>query len=125
MDFSEIEKSFNIKISFGSAKYDCNGGAKYTVEVSPVVNGRTISKEAIEFQTYCQLYGLEKSDMGKTFFNNGETFKITGLSSRSRKFPIFAERIKDGKEFKFTPESVKIGLGRQMTVPSLSSWNPK
>lgn len=69
--------------------------------------------EAAEFKHYATLVGLLPEHLGQTFECNGNTYRITGMTRRGGKYPILAER--NGKGFKFTVRSVKIGLGLPLT----------
>ncbi len=65
---------------------------------------------AIDFRKHCNKHGLIVSDLGRTFTNTKlERFKIVGLKPRNRKYPIIGQR-GDGKQFKFTSHSVRLGL---------------
>ena len=56
--------------------------------------------------------GLPEDCYGKTFrAHTGEEFKIVGVDPRRRKYPVSTVRVKDGKAFKFTAESVRAALG--------------
>lgn len=73
-------------------------------------DGNVLSADAKAFQEQAFLYGLEPSDLGREFKSRGDTFRITGLKPRSRKYPVLAKNVKTGKTFKFPAESVKAGL---------------
>lgn len=73
-------------------------------------DGNVLTADAKAFQQQAFLYGLEPSDLGREFRSRGDTFRITGLRPRSRKYPILAENVKTGKTYKFHAETVKAGL---------------
>ena len=75
-------------------------------------DGNTLSAAAKEFTKLAPLFGLETGDLGKEFRNRNETFRISGLSPRSRKYPVLAENVKTGKTYKFAAETVKNALKR-------------
>ena len=59
------------------------------------------------------LYGLATGDLGKTFSQDGYTFKIVGLNTRRRRYPVVVERQPDGKRFKFGAEAIVRALGKK------------
>jgi hypothetical protein len=74
-------------------------------------DGNRISPEATAFKTKAWVYGLKPTDLGKEFVSNGKTFKITGLISRRKKYPIQATCIETGRGFKFGASQVAAALG--------------
>lgn len=75
-------------------------------------DGNVLTAEAKEFQKRAVMYGLEPEDLHREFVNGGDTFRITGLKPRSRKYPILGENVRTGKTYKFPLETVKAGLKR-------------
>jgi len=104
--------------------FNRKGGAfsdtSYTMKIEMAVvaaDGTVLSREAENFKKYCMMYNLEAEDLGKTFIaDDGYIWKVTGLNSRSRKYPILAERAKDGKTFKLGLRMVQKGLGRKLSA---------
>ena len=47
-----------------------------------------------------------KFGVGYTFTQNGEQFKVTGFNLRRRKYPVSAEGVRNGKNYKFTVEGI-------------------
>lgn len=55
-----------------------------------------------EFETKAFMCGLKgKVSYGQTFEYNRDTYKIIDLNTRAPKFPIVAENIKNGKQYRF------------------------
>jgi len=72
------------------------------IEVSIVDNsGTAVTKEVSNFNNYCHLFGLSKSDLGKAFSSNGKTFILCGLNPSAHKMPIIGRNAITGKMFKF------------------------
>jgi hypothetical protein len=78
--------------------------------VTTDTNGNALDASGKEFQKYAAMFGLTPTDLGREFKNGGQTFRITGLKSRSPKFPVLAENVRTGKTFKFPVEAVQRAL---------------
>ena len=78
--------------------------------------GDAFNPSVEEFKRHAEYYGLEVDDLGRTFRSSisGELFKITGCKPSHTKYPIIADRVSDGKGYKFTPREVR----RQLEVPA-------
>ena len=87
------------------------------------VNGVVLSKEVENFQRYCKSYNLEPTDLGETVYIDGIRYKISGLSPRSRKFPVLAKSLKNGKTYKFPERTVRKALGRKVEK-EIPPWTP-
>jgi hypothetical protein len=102
------EKGMAIKV--GSARF-LDNNITYKMEVSGQNDqGEIVSKEVEDFGRYCIRYGLKPDDLNKTFVSRGEEFQITGLKPRNHKYPILATRLKDGKQYKFPAEDVRVNV---------------
>lgn len=55
-----------------------------------------------DFARSAPLYGLSADDYGREFTSRGTQYRVTGINARAPKFPLQAERLSDGKRFKFT-----------------------
>ena len=107
-----IEEATGLVATLDSrATYSPGANVVFKLVLAVKTRGGVQTPEAVHFQQLCSSYGLKLSDLGKTFTHQGQQYKITGLTSRRRKFPINAER-KDGKMFKLSADLVKKGLGR-------------
>jgi hypothetical protein len=87
----------HMKIEFGTVSED----------------GEIDTKQAVDFRQRAPMYGLESSDLHRTFqAPTGLEYKIIGLNTRSRRYPILARATKGGKTYKFATASVLRYLGR-------------
>lgn len=99
-----------------------NKGRTYQRDALPVMfqllvrqedeDGNALKTEAKDFLKAGRMYGFEPGDLGKEFKSRGETFRITGLKPKSRKYPVLAENVKTGKSYKFPADVVKAALQR-------------
>lgn len=109
----ELAEELGIDVRYAGGRFDANTFTMRvecsTVEESGFVNTRA----AEDFKRSAQFYGLEATDLGRRFNYSFETYEITGLKPKSRKFPIIAKRVKDGREFKFMVTSVRDALDKK------------
>ena len=107
-----LEEKFGVKMELGRATYSHNNFT-FKLEGSRLdESGSAVTKEAEAFKMLAKMHGLEADDLGKTFKAQGKEFTITGLSTKSSKFPIIAKG-SDGKSYKFPIDAVKLYLGRK------------
>lgn len=99
----------------GSASFDpIAGNGHFKVDFASITSeGVVETPERIDFIRFASNYGLTPDNIDDTFVTNGTQYRITGLKTRRKKFPISGERVSDGKPFKFTADQVVIALTRK------------
>jgi len=103
------EKGITLQVtncSFGknSFTFKLEGG---TIDES----GNVIDSKAEFFLANAGSYGLSPDDLGTTFKSgSGKEFKIIGLKSRARKYPIMTTCLTDGGSYKHSVDQVKRGI---------------
>ena len=101
-------KKFGIDVKTGSGSFS---ETSFTLKVEMATisaDGKVQNKEAEAFKTNAFVYGLKPEHLNTTFKTwTGEKFEIVGLATRSRKYPILAKNLDNGKVFKFPAEQVK------------------
>jgi hypothetical protein len=102
-----LETEFGVKVAAKRGSYG-TGHCALTFEFAEVTDGITQTREAEAFKTLAGMYGLKADDLGRKFVYNGDTFKLVGISPQSRKYPLLAERCRDGKGMKFTERIAKV-----------------
>ena len=111
----KVAQEFGVSIKRKGGSYS---STNYVIKLEASIigsGGVILSREAEEFKRYCGLYNLEADDLGKTFTSeDGTSYKISGLSTRSGKYPILAENLSNGKTFKLPERMVQRGLGRKV-----------
>jgi len=90
----DLRSGFELRLRFGIALPD----------------GTLFEPERALFEVMADMYGLRPEHFGAEFVSNGECFRITGLNPNRPRYPISAERIFDGRNFKFTAENVAFKL---------------
>lgn len=51
--------------------------------------------------------GIDKSSLGKVFYERGTGYKIIGWKSGNFKYPVIAERVRDGRTYKFPTMTIR------------------
>jgi len=109
-----VSDRFDIAIRMDGYQYD-TAGRYFKPKLLVAVKGETgefESPAAIAFNANAAFYGLKPEDLGRVFSQHGTAYKITGLAPNASRYPILAERVHDGKGFKFTADGVKDSLER-------------
>lgn len=78
----------------------------------PQENGAIYSPEKALFEVLAPHFGLEPSDHGRIFRSKDELFRIVAINPNRPKYPISAERVSDGRGFKFPADNVVMYLQR-------------
>jgi hypothetical protein len=60
----------------------------------------------LEWNKLCHSYGFKGTDLHEKVNLNGEVHQIIGLKSRNRKYPIITKKMGNGKQYKWTSDSV-------------------
>ena len=76
----------------------------------PMDDGSLYSVDRALFEVLAEPFGLKPSDYGRIFRTGGETFRITAINPNRPKYPISAERLADGRGYKFTVENIEMYL---------------
>lgn len=95
VDINALLERFNVKhakahLKLGNASFDAKTVSFKLEAVVKSKDGSVQSIEEINFLKHAELYGLAKTDLGRTFMYQGREFRISGLNPRARKRPIFA-----------------------------------
>lgn len=87
----------------GRWTYD-HSGDWMTLKVKFVAGGDEGREELAkrDFALACWRYGLKESDYGATFTSGGKTYRIIGINTRSRRYPIECEEVGTGKKIRYT-----------------------
>ena len=103
---AELGKETGIKFSIKNISY-----TDYHFHTKLEANIENKIKENFkeQFNQYAILFGLKKEDCGKSFKKGDKTFTVARIEPRKRKMPIICSA-SDGKEYKFTPETIKLYL---------------
>jgi len=105
---SFLELDYNIKIKLANISYsEKHFTAKVNCDL--VVDGEVVSPYATDFEEYKDLWNLNFPlgfEFSQGFGASEDTFKVVGLKTRNRKYPILAENLRTKKRYKFSVSSV-------------------
>lgn len=76
----------------------------------PMADGAIFSPDKALFEALASSFGLQPADYGRTFRTQGEAFRITAINPNRPKYPVSAERLADGRSYKFSAENVAMYL---------------
>jgi hypothetical protein len=97
-----LGEELGITFEAGNASFsEKNGNFKLNMVIGSGEEASENSAEAEDFRRHAVLWGLSPDDLGKTVTNfDGDQFVIVGAKPRSKKYPILAQKISDGKTYK-------------------------
>lgn len=117
----KLSQDLGVEIKYKSGTFSpTNFSMK--IEASVIKNGTALSRETERFNLFCKNYNLEPSDLNKTFTHeDGNVFKIIGLTPRRCEYPILAINLKNGETYRLPARTVQRGLGKPIGNP-LEKW---
>lgn len=86
---------------------EIRGGSFDSESYRPKVEFKTATADEDMWNTWADLYGLSNVKFGDEFQSQGLTFRISGVSPRSSVRPVLATRVDDGRQYKFTEDSIR------------------
>jgi len=103
-----ITEEMGLVVEYKSGSFS-DTSFKMRIELATISeDGEANTQERTDFLRYAEIYGLSPDDYGREFTNHkGNTFKICGLASRSRKYPVLATKIGSDDVYKFSVEQVR------------------
>lgn len=118
-EYSNLMREFEAFVKPFAEKHNLQikteGGGRYTSDGKSLTfklqmnvigaDGEVQSKEAKDFLALCEMYGLKKEHLGKSFTNKGETITIIGLMRRRPKYPIQCKK-SDGSTILYPADSI-------------------
>lgn len=102
-----VGKKFGVDIEGGNGTYAGDTGS---LKLNFKVAGKNI--EAERWKEYAQMYGLNKSWIGKTFTDKGATYTIVGLRSGRSRY-VVATTKPDGTPYFWTTSFVSEVMGKK------------
>ena len=99
-----VSAKYGVTIETGNIRYAAD---RLNFKTSLEVNiGTKSNAQQAEWDRHCGSYGFTKADFGKPFVSNGQSFTISGLKPRGKKYNILAKTAA-GKCYKFAATRVQ------------------
>lgn len=98
-----VAERHGLSVTVGGGTYDA-GSFKPKVEFTTADAGRA------EWTRYARIFGLPADGFGKTIDHKGTQYRMAGIAVGRSKFPVKAERVRDGKMFGLTVAEVAAKL---------------
>lgn len=114
-----VAEKYNLHINLGRIRYSekelrCKLTA-LSIDVLAPTTTETASTETspnqIEWNLYCDRYGLRREHYGVVVSLRGERYKLVQIKNRYRKYPIIAQKISTGRSYKWPAATVRTALG--------------
>lgn len=84
--------------------------------------GMAMTRERQDYTEQCWRFGLKPEWLDKIFTtDSGDSYQITGLRTRGRKFPVLATHTRTKKGYKFPARAVIRAMERENAVPGTPS----
>ena len=104
---NSLAEELGLSLDFGGVKYNTTNG---TFKTSITLTCEADNGMPISFEHDAPRVGLEKSDFGKVFNYNGNSYEIVNIKPKNRKYPIIVNQLRNGKTYKFSSFQVKTCL---------------
>jgi hypothetical protein len=109
-----LEGTMGVSLRYAGGTY---GSDTFTVKVALTLAEPSPAAAAARAQD-AALLNLPADVVGRTFTAQGTEYKVTGLNIGRPRFPVSADRVRDGKAFKFPVDAVRRGMG----LPAVNRW---
>ena len=108
----EVAKAHGLAMEAGQVReVDLRFALTYSVRVGIAMDdGQIYSRDRALFESLAPAFGLAPSDFGRTFWTSGDLFRLVSINPNRPKYPISADRVRDGRRFKFTADGVLASL---------------
>ena len=98
-ELKRIGKETGLDLSIGAMTY----GDKITCRLTALPAG--VDPEAVEWKRCCVRYGLKPEHLNEVISFRGSKFKLIGLNTRRRKYPLTGLDVDNGKRYKLPVEA--------------------
>jgi len=103
-----IGDKYGITMDTGNIRYDVdrtNFNTSIKVRLGDGGVADVAANNRREWDKYAPRFGLKSTDFGKTFVSNGQTFTLSGVKPRGKKYNVLAKN-PAGKCYKFSGQRV-------------------
>lgn len=114
-----VEQELGVKITYQGGTYGATGSIKLGIDV--LDNGTGKSTAQLQYESYCAMWDMKPEWFGKSFWENGTQYRLTGINPGSPKYCLQIERVADGKTFKATTMMVKHGMEKEVAIGRIAA----
>lgn len=107
----EIEKSENVKIEFGSSRYN-SAFYKTTMTVSTLEKTKVVTSV---YESTCKRLGFTQNIIGMEFSGPKGVYEVVDIKTKNRKYPVLA-KAPNGIVYKFSVDYVKKLFGGDKVI---------
>lgn len=104
-----VAETHGLTVEGGDLRHSFDIGFRVGI---PQKDGAIYSPDKAMFEVLAPHFGLDPADYGCTFRSKDELFRIVAINPNRPKYPISAERVSDGRGFKFPADNVAMYLQR-------------
>ncbi len=98
----ELKEEFGLEIKMGNISY---GSDHFNSKISVSIVG-SVDEYEREYDSYVQIGYTKPNLIGLEFTQGSNVFKFRGIQPRARKNKFLAEKLSDGKLYKFSQEDI-------------------
>ncbi len=113
-----ICKANGIEVAKDSCSYS-NAGLHMRYELNEIDAGGENLAQKAAFERCAEMFGVRKTDYGRTLTHGGKIFKLTEISPKRRRFPFGGIEVGTTKQYKFPRQVVQAALGYE-TQPAFT-----
>lgn len=107
-----IEKEEKVKITFGGCSYN---KAYYTTSMKVMVTGRSKEIDSV-YLSLCKKLGFTQNIIGMEFDGISGRYLIIDIKTRNRKYPVIAQCLTNGKQYKYSVSDIKRRMGGDQII---------
>lgn len=100
-----VAKKYDVSVHVGNCTFS-DIEMNYKLNVKTNDKGAMEEKNRKEWNSYCELYGFQKDDLGKKFMMNGKEYTIEGFALNRSKFNLKGTSVRDGRKMLFPSDNV-------------------
>lgn len=108
----EVAKKHGIDLSIGNISFSAN---EFTTKLTAKGSDNKTENAEMDFQRGAIRIGIKSEAYGKHFTLGGDTFKLVGINTRAKKYPLLGINGANGKTYKL-PVSMLIGSGFEFNL---------
>jgi hypothetical protein len=108
-----IAEKHGMTVCKNKQKCRYNGGElplNFSFIAASADGAKPMTREAKALVQFGQIYRLGENLLDTEVTIRGVAYKLSGFSPRASTYPVFAQRVPDGKEFKFRVDDVRTAL---------------